>query len=235
MIPIKQMMIFAAGRGSRLQPLTNLTPKPLVKVRGKPLIFYHLEGAAAAGIESVVINVSYLRQQIIDALGDGSRWGVHIEYSIEPQPLETAGGLVKARHLLDDGEFLLVNADIYHHLNLSEFLEQARQPLHLLMVPNPQEQPNGNFLMAADGLIWPLDDYHCAGRALTYGGMGVFNTEFIESIDQLGSGNPEHERTPFYMKQWMRQGRVSGFLYENVWCDVGTPERLAALNMSAEK
>ena len=229
---ISQMMIFAAGRGTRLRPLTDTTPKPLVKVHGKPLIEYHLEQAVALGIQYVVINVSHLGQQIIDHLGDGQRWGLQIQYSIEETPLETAGGLVKARSLLKNGEFLLVNADIYHQLSLVEFCRQPRKALHLLMVPNPEEQPAGNFILTDEGNVTLLDK-DTPGRPRTYGGLGVCHTSFIDfisSLDQLGSGDPEHERTPYYMKKWMLEGKVSGSVFEGRWCDVGTLERLDALN-----
>lgn len=234
---MKQAMIFAAGRGTRLKPLTDAIPKPLIEVKGQPLIMYHLEKMQALGIESVVINVSHLGQQIIDLLGDGARWGLQIHYSVETTPLETAGGLVHARHLLQDGPFLLVNADIFCSVDFRVLLAQPRQSLHVLMVPNPLEQPMGNFLMTAKGLIYPLtqclteqrltEQLASKGTAYTYGGIGIFSTEFIDSIDLLESGEDEHQRTPFYMKRWMRQEQVSGMLYTGQWVDIGTPERLS--------
>lgn len=232
---MKQMMIFAAGRGRRLEPLTATMPKPLVRLAGKPLIVYHLEVAQRLGITNVVINVSYLGQMIIEFLGDGRRWGLNIQYSVESEPLETAGGLVHARHLLDEGEFLLCNADIYHEMHLESLLCQADQQncIRLVMVPNPSEQPDGNFWLSEQGFLSAkaLE----GGRALTYSGIGVYTTAFIESIDGLASADPESRRTPFYLQRWMRDGRVRGVEYPGRWCDVGTPQRLEALEAELVK
>lgn len=225
-----RMMILAAGRGSRLRPLTDRIPKPLIEVAGKPLIVYHLEQAQALGIENVVINVSYLGEAIIHALGDGGRWNLNINYSVETEPLETAGGLVHARPLLGEGAFLLCNADIYHSMDLSLLMGEQPGPtdgLRLVMVPNPPEQPDGNFWQNNAGQLYA--ESQSGARPLTYSGLGLYTTEFVDSIDQLHSQNPECKRTPYYLKRWMAQGRVRGMLFEGLWSDVGTPERLTAL------
>lgn len=229
-------MILAAGYGKRLRPLTDSLPKPLVEVHGKPLIVYHLERAAACGIQDVVINVGHLGQQIIQRLGDGEQWGVNIQYSIEPRPLETAGGLVFARRWLGQGSFLLVNADIYHEMDFGEFIAQPRQALHLMMVPNPAERPQGDFHLDPRGLLGlrAVHDQPCLSHqpCLTYGGMGIYTTEFVESIDSLRSADPQALRTPFYLQRWMQAQKVSGAIFSGLWCDVGTTERLDELRQN---
>ena len=222
---INTMMIFAAGRGTRLQPLTDTCPKPLVKVGGKPLIEYHLEQAVRAGVKNVVINVSYLREMIMSHLGDGSRWGLNIQYSIEETALETAGGLVHARHLLGSGPFFICNADIYHEYDLRQCLEFDPAFVHLLMVPNPSEQPKGNFAIDSDGLLREISADNKAS-SMTYSGIGLYHTDFVDDIDQLHTELAEHQRTPFYLKRWMANGRVKGHKVQSLWCDVGTLDRL---------
>ena len=140
-------MILAAGRGERMRPLTDHTPKPLLKVGGKPLIVWHLERLAKAGFKEVVINHAHLGEQIEQALGDGSQWGLDIQYSPEKIALETAGGIANALPLLGSSPFLVVNGDTFTEINFADLTNvlQANHHAHLVLVNNPPQHPNGDF------------------------------------------------------------------------------------------
>lgn len=214
-------MILAAGRGERLRPLTDTLPKPLIPVRGKPLIVWHLERLAAAGFRDIVINVSHLGTLVETALGDGHRWGVRIAWSREAAALETAGGIVHARALLGTGPFLLVNADVYCEYPFGTLRAfDLRQRLgHLVMVPNPPFRPDGDFSVR-EGVIGNL-----AAPRYTYAGIGILAPAILAGIA------PE-TRSPLapVLRNAADAGLLSGELYRGHWNDVGTPERLAELN-----
>ena len=222
-------MILAAGRGERLRPLTDTLPKPLVGVRGKPLIEWHLERLAAAGIRAVVINVSHLAEQIVSALGDGSRWGVSITWSREEQPLETAGGIAAARAQLGEAPFLLVNADVHCEYPFAALagLDLGGLLGHIVLVPNPPFRPQGDFSLAAGkvGNIAGNPGENQTAPRYTYSGIGVISPAMVDGVVP-GSKAP---LAPL-LRQAAAAGRLGGEVYTGLWSDVGTPERLAELN-----
>ena len=214
-------MILAAGRGERLRPLTDTVPKPLVVAGGKPLVEWHLQRLAAAGIREIVINVSHLAHAIEAHLGDGRRWGLSIAYSREPQALETAGGIAQARPLLGDAPFLLVNADVWCDADLGRL---ARAPLatdaaHLLLVRNPDFRPQGDFSLAG-GRVG-----NDAAPRYTYSGLALVAPRLVDGI-AAGTGAPLGP----LLRAAASRGELSGTLHEGAWSDVGTAERLAALD-----
>jgi len=214
-------MILAAGRGERLRPLTDRVPKPLIEVRGKPLIVWHLERLSAAGFRDIVINVSHLGELIVAALGDGARWDVAISWSREAQPLETAGGLAYARELLGAAPFLLVNADVYceYPFGLLRSAVLGRSLAHIVMVPNPPFRPQGDFSLAG-GKVGNLST-----PRYTYSGLGLIDPRIVEGI-------VPGEKAPLapLLRQAADSGRLEGELFTGMWNDVGSPERLAGLN-----
>jgi N-acetyl-alpha-D-muramate 1-phosphate uridylyltransferase len=212
-------LILAAGRGERMRPLTDTTPKPLLKVRGKRLIEYHLERLAAAGVRNVVINTSHLAAQFAAVLGDGARWDLHIRYSYEgAQPLETGGGMLHALPLLGDAPFIAVNADIFCDLDFSELPRNPNGLAHLVVVDNPPQHPNGDFVLR-DGLL-----HDEATPRLTFAGIGVYRAEL------LAMHAPGIFSTVPLLRAAMHAGNISGEHYRGVWTDVGTPQRLAELD-----
>jgi MurNAc alpha-1-phosphate uridylyltransferase len=214
-------MILAAGRGERLRPLTDTLPKPLMEVRGKPLIVWHLERLAAAGLRDIVVNVSHLGHLIVAALGDGARWGVAIAWSKEAQPLETAGGLANARNLLGDQPFLLVNADVYCEYPFALLAKAALGDSlgRIVMVPNPAFRPQGDFSLS-QGKVGNL-----SSPRYTYSGLGLIDPRIVASI-AAGARAP---LAPL-LRDAAAAGRLDGELFAGSWNDVGTPERLAELN-----
>ena len=213
-------MILAAGRGERLRPVTDRIPKPLVPVAGKPLIEYHLERLAAAGLSGIVINVSHLGEQIVERIGDGSRYGVCVRYSSEAEPLETAGGIAAARPMLGEDPFLLVNADVYTDYDFGHLagLKLGRKLGHLVMVPNPVHHPQGDFSLA-DGRVG--DD---AGLRHTYSGIALLAPRIVDGVlpGSRAALGP-------ILKRCARAGLLGGELHGGLWSDIGTLERLAAL------
>ncbi|MGR8929688.1 MAG: N-acetylmuramate alpha-1-phosphate uridylyltransferase MurU [Gammaproteobacteria bacterium] len=213
-------MILAAGRGERMRPLTDSTPKPLLKVGGKALIEYSLENLAAAGFSDVVINVAYLGRQIMDYCGDGSRWGVDIRYSNEGETaLETAGGIAKALPLLGGAPFLVINADIVCDYPLAELPGKHIELAHLILIDNPPHHPRGDFSLQANGLIAEQDE-----DKLTFSGIGVYHPALFAD---LLVGEPVKLRP--VLSQAMLHGRVTGEYYKGLWLDIGTPDRLQEL------
>ncbi|MDC0686211.1 nucleotidyltransferase family protein [Mitsuaria sp. RG] len=210
-------MILAAGKGERMRPLTLHTPKPLVPAAGKPLIEYHLEALARAGIREVVINHAWLGQQIEDHLGDGSRFGLSIRYSPEDEPLETGGGIFKALPLLGDAPFLLVNGDVWTDYDFTGLNAPLQGLAHLVLVDNPGHHGRGDFRLA-DGQVSDGDE---APGTLTFSGISVLSPALFEGC-QAGA----FKLAPLLRKA-MVEGRVSGEHYRGHWIDVGTLERLA--------
>ena len=214
-------MILAAGRGERLRPVTDRLPKPLLEVGGKPLLAWHLERLAAAGLREVVINVSHFADLIVERMGDGAAFGLAIEYSREAEPLETAGGIAHARPKLGEAPFLLVNGDVYCEC---DFARLRGEPLgsglaHLVLVPNPAHHPLGDF---------SLDDGRVGNGSVTrytYAGIALMSPALVDGIDPGSRG----QLAPL-LRTAAEQGRISGELYEGIWQDVGTVERLAALD-----
>ncbi|CAE6761987.1 N-acetylmuramate alpha-1-phosphate uridylyltransferase [Paraburkholderia aspalathi] len=227
---LKKAMIFAAGRGERMRPLTDTCPKPLLEVGGKPLIVWQIERLARAGFQTIVINHAWLGEQIETALGDGSRWGVQLRYSAEHEALETAGGIVQALPLLeDDGAsevFVAVSGDVYADFDYAalnaraETLAALREPgMHLVMVPNPAFHPNGDFGLV-DGVL-SLE----AQPRFTFGNIGLYDTRMFRDLPR----GTRRALTPYY-RATIANGLVSGELYEGLWENVGTPAQLQALD-----
>jgi MurNAc alpha-1-phosphate uridylyltransferase len=217
-------MILAAGRGERMRPLTAHTPKPLLSVAGKPLIQYHVENLVGAGFRELVINVSWLGEQIVDFLGDGGRWGCAIEWSREAEPLEAAGGMIQALDLLGEEPFALVNGDIWSDFPLASLARRglaAEQLAHLVLVDNPPQHPGGDFALDAGGHLEAGGE-----RRLTYSGIGIYRAAFF-----AGAAPGKQPLLPF-LRRWIAAGRVGGEHFRGRWHDVGTPRRLAELDAS---
>ncbi|REE20348.1 MurNAc alpha-1-phosphate uridylyltransferase [Paraburkholderia sp. BL27I4N3] len=230
-MPLKKAMIFAAGRGERMRPLTDTCPKPLLDVGGKPLIVWQIERLAQAGFRTIVINHAWLGEQIEASLGDGSRWQVQLRYSAEREALETAGGIVQALPLLeDDGAsevFVAVSGDVYADFDYAtlnahaERLHALPEPgMHLVMVPNPAFHPNGDFGLV-DGGVLSLD----AQPRFTFGNIGLYDTRMFRDLP-LGT---RRALTPYYRDTIARR-LASGELYEGLWENVGTPAQLGELD-----
>lgn len=211
-------MILAAGRGSRMRPLTDVTPKPLLAVGGIPLIVWHIEKLAHLGFTDIVINIGHLGYKIFETLGDGSSWGVHIIYSDEQEEgsLESAGGIVKALPLLDD-VFLVVNGDIFTDYNFQNNRLLADGVLaHLILTHNPEHNAKGDF--ALDGNI-VVDN-----KQYTFSGIGYYSSKLFEGVPYGKSA-----LAPLLRKA-IKERKVTGELYDGEWLDIGTPDRLKRLN-----
>ncbi len=212
-------MILAAGRGERMRPLTDHTPKPLLAVGGKPLIVWHLQRLAQAGFKEVVINHAHLGKQIEDALGTGSDWNLHIRYSPEATALETAGGIANALPLLGDEPFLVVNGDVFTDMDFSKIHLAAGKLAHLVLIDNPPQHSQGDFVFE-DGKIKPE-----GFNRLTFSGIGVYHPDLFAGIAR---GEPA-KLAPL-IRQAIVENKASAEHFFGVWHDIGTPERLAALN-----
>lgn len=214
--------ILAAGRGERMRPLTDHTPKPLLVAGGKPLIVWHLERLAAAGFREIVINHAHLGGQIEAALGDGSQWGLHIQYSPEPPgALETAGGIATALPLLGNQPFLVVNGDVYCDFDFGRFSASTAAGAHLVMVANPAHHASGDFSLDGQRVIFANGE-----QTLTYAGIGVFSPAFFAGIPP---GTVMKLRP--LLDAAIAAGTLTGERYAGRWVDVGTPQRLAELDV----
>ncbi|MCX4028028.1 nucleotidyltransferase family protein [Endozoicomonas sp. SM1973] len=211
-------IILAAGLGTRMRPLTLKTPKPLLPVLGKPLIEYQLERLAAAGITELVINHAYLGEQIESYLKDGSRWGVNISYSPEPEPLETAGGITHALSLLGNAPFIVINSDIWCDYPLEQLHLPENNLAHLVLVDNPDHNVEGDFSLI-DGLV----TLKSRAQRFTFTGISVLSPALFNKLPQA-----KWPLAPV-LKEAIDQGLVSGEQYHGYWLDVGTPERLKQL------
>lgn len=212
-------MILAAGRGERMRPLTDHTPKPLLQVGGKPLIVWHLERLAAAGFKDVVINHAHLGAQIEQALGNGQQWGLSIEYSPEATALETAGGITNALHLLGNEAFLVVNGDIFTEIDFATLQLDAPNLAHLVMVNNPPQHPNGDFVYK-DGHL-EVEGAH----KLTFSGVGVYHPDLFADVKP-----GEAAKLAPLLKAAINNKLVTAQHYQGEWRDIGTPERLQDLD-----
>lgn len=223
MAALKVAMVLAAGRGERMRPLTDHTPKPLLEVAGQALIAHTLHRLASAGCERVVINCAHLGEQLPAALGNGERFQLDIRYSHEGDALETAGGIIHALPLIDAEQFLVINGDVWcdHPLQTLFDFDLGHDLAHLVMVDNPSQHPHGDFLLQ-DTRLKAKPDLQSAG--LTYSGIGLYAREMFE-----GYHSGFRPLRPL-LDQAMLENRVSGEHYRGDWRDIGTPERLAALN-----
>ena len=223
-------MIFAAGKGERMRPLTLHTPKPLLPVAGKPLIEYHLENLARAGVHDVVINIAWLGQHIVDHLGSGARFGLRIVFSDEgTEPLNTATGIARALNFLGDVPFVLVNGDVWTDYPLSHLVshvlaqdsQRKNKPreqnalAHLVLVENPPHHVNGDFVLGDDG--WLSAD---SAPRFTFSGLSVIDPQL------LPAAVPDNTPLGPLLHQAIAAHRVTGELYRGRWVDVGTPQRL---------
>lgn len=219
-------MILAAGRGERMRPLTDSCPKPLLVAGGKPLIVWHMERLAAAGITELVINHAHLGHLIEATLGDGSSHGMRIAYSPEGSALETAGGIARALPLLGDAPFLVINGDVFCDADLGALARaadglSADGPLaHLLLVANPAHNPDGDFGLHADGQV-----YGTGGQRLTFAGLGAYHPALFTGLDP-----DTPARLAPLLRAAMARGQVRGARTDGYWLDVGTPQRLRELD-----
>ena len=242
-------MVLAAGRGERMRPLTDTTPKPMLRVKGLPLIEWHLRALAKAGIVEVVINLAHLGEQIREHVGAGNQYGLHIRYSQEPAgALETAGGIATAKPWIDHqgrhnpGPFLVINADIFTDWPVQQALSigQAWQEqnatqqqgshsggrCHLILVDNPSHHPRGDFGLGEPTNAGPARvTERPAHGSLTFSGIGVYDPGVFAGI-----AKGERAALAPLLHRAVAEGRCTGSHYQGMWCDVGTPERLAQLN-----
>jgi len=216
-------MILAAGLGTRMRPLTDHTPKPLLPVGGRPLLSWHIERLVAAGIRELVVNTAHLGEQIADYCGDGGAWGASITLSPESEPLETAGGIVRALPLLGEEPFLVVNGDVWTDYPFAELLTRPVRAggAHLVLVDNPVQHPMGDFQLAADGEVRERD---AQAVGLTFSGVALYDPGFFAGVpDGKAPLRP-------LLDSAIVAGRLRGEHYGGLWEDIGTPERLAALD-----
>ena len=211
-------MILAAGYGKRLRPLTETTPKPLLPVGGKPLMQHHIERLAAAGIRDLVINTSWLAEQIEDYFADGTEFGVSIDWSRESQPLETGGGIAHALPLLDDQPFLLINGDIWTDFPIQSIAAKelpSDRDGWLLLVDNPEHNPRGDFGLIDGQLVSE------ARQKYTFSGVSLLRPQLFSRADRSNACFPLRD----ILRPAIDGGRISGEIYNGQWCDVGTVER----------
>ena len=222
-------MILAAGMGNRMRPLTLHTPKPLLEVGGKPLIVWHIEKLQKMGVQEIVINTAWLGEKLVDALGDGSQFGVKILWSHEGQGLETAGGIIKALPLLGNEPFILVNGDVWTTMDFAPLLNVQLQDdlAHLVLVENPVQHPQGDFTLAANKAY--TFEQARSGENLTYSGVAVMHPQMFDGLE---SG--KRPLAPL-LKQAMQEEKISAHKLQGVWMDVGTPERLNALDQQIQQ
>lgn len=224
-------MILAAGRGERMRPLTDHTPKPLLQVGGKPLIVWHIERLVRAGITDLVINHAHLGMQIERALGDGSQFGATIRYSDEGTALETAGGIAFASHLLGDEIFTVVNGDVYCDYDFSGLdswaaaLANSEDVAHLVLVDNPEHNLKGDFILQKDRIVPTASSLNPQSSILTFSGIGLYRPNIFSHI-------PRGSKAPLapLLREQIAAGKVSGEHHRGVWVDVGTPQRLDELD-----
>ena len=209
-------MILAAGRGERMRPLTDTVPKPLLEVQGKPLIVHHLEALSRAGFTGIVVNLSWLGNQILDFLGNGSDFNLAIEYSDEPEALETAGGILQALPLLGE-RFVTINADIFTDYDFAR-LQQLDSMAHLVLVENPQHNPGGDFSLT-DSMLG-----NDASSRYTFSGIAQYRSSFFEEL------TPGKQALAPLLRAAATRQQVTGELFKGRWTDIGTVERLQALN-----
>lgn len=229
--------ILAAGFGKRLHPLTATSPKPLVRAGGRPLIEYHIERLVAVGIVDLVINTHWLADMLIDYLGDGSELGANIEWSHEPELLDTGGGIRNALPLLGSEPFVLVNGDVYTEYPFGQLRSRTLGNLlgHLVLVDNPAHNPHGDFCLSASGLLSRVDHEaeapesslaREAGKSFTYSGIALLNPQLLVEWPQNSQIFPLREP----LLAAIGREQISGERYDGFWEDVGTPGRLDLLN-----
>jgi MurNAc alpha-1-phosphate uridylyltransferase len=214
-------MILAAGLGSRMRPLTDTLPKPLLEVHDKPLIVYHIEKLAKNGFKDIVINIAHLGYKISEALGDGSAWNVNITYSDEQEEgaLESAGGIKKALNLLCDDVFLVVNADVWCDYEFNSKFKIGDNLAHLILVSNPDHNLAGDFGLEDNLVLNSKKDM------FTFSGIGYYSPDLFKNIN--------YGKSPLapLLREAIRHKKVSGEVYYGIWKDIGTPTRLQEINL----
>lgn len=225
-------LIFAAGKGERMRPLTNHTPKPLLAVGGKSLIKWHIEKLAACGIRDIVINTSWLAECFEPALGDGSCWNASLHYSYEgAEPLETGGGMLQALNIIGDETFIAVNGDIWSDVDYAALPKTISGLAHLVLVDNPAHNSKGDFVLREDGLVESQGE-----NKLTFSGIGIYQPALFSTWREIiGDAKGADENPPRFklaplLRHAMHQSQVTGENHTGRWTDVGTPERLEELN-----
>jgi MurNAc alpha-1-phosphate uridylyltransferase len=213
-------MILAAGRGERMRPLTDVVPKPLLEVRGKPLILWHIEKLAQNGFKEIIINIAHLGHKIPEALGDGAQFGVKIYYSDERScgALESAGGIINALPLLGEETFLVVNGDIFCDYDFDPAFTLGDKLAHLILVPNPEHNPAGDF--ALDGALLCNE----GEKQDTFSGIAYYNPKIFQNTKEGKSA-----LAPL-LREMAQKGVVSAEIFKGIWHDIGTPQRLEAIN-----
>ncbi|WP_324171616.1 N-acetylmuramate alpha-1-phosphate uridylyltransferase MurU [Sulfurimonas sp.] len=213
-------MILCAGRGERMRPLTDTLPKPLLEVKGKPLVVWHLEKLSRLGFKDVVINIAHLGFKIPELLGDGSKWGLNIIYSDEQREgaLESAGGIKKALPFFDDDTFLVVNGDVFCDYDFDGDFDLKDKLAHLILVPNPEHNKDGDFGLR-DDFVTNIDEVN-----YTFSGIGYYSPKLFKNI-----ANEKTALAPILKKAIQKQ-KISGEIYNNMWHDIGTPQRLENIN-----
>lgn len=214
------VMILAAGRGERMRPLTDITPKPLLKVHNKALIVWHIEKLASLGFSEIVINIAHLGYKIPKALGDGSEWGVNLIYSDEQEcgGLESAGGIIKALPLIQSETFLVVNGDIWCDYEFKNDFNLGNDLIHLILVRNPEHNPNGDFALHENRI---LND---SKERFTFSGIGYYSKKLFDTL--------ECKKIPLapIIREAVQNNKVSGSIHLGRWHDIGTPQRLERAN-----
>jgi MurNAc alpha-1-phosphate uridylyltransferase len=220
-------MILAAGRGERMRPLSDTTPKPLLVAGGKPLIVWQIEALARGGFTEIVINAAHLADRLVAVVGDGSAFGVSVRWSLEAEPLEAGGGIATALPLLPRGPVLIVSGDVWTDFDYATLVPRARRMardpasprVHLVLVPRTPELPRGDFALA-DGMLG-LD----GGERFVYGNIGLHDTSLFAELPR----GARLQMLPLW-QDWIRRRWVSGELYPGPWANVGTPAELARLD-----
>ncbi len=213
-------MILAAGRGERMRPLTDSLPKPLLKVRGKTLIEWHIEKLVRNGFKEIVINIAHLGYKIPEHLGDGTRYGVKLLYSDEQNEgaLESAGGIKKALTLLGHEPFLVVNGDIFCEYEFDSSFDFKEKKAHLILVPNPEHNLEGDFGLLGDVVLNEADEM------FTFSGIGYYTHEFFDTI------NIQKKSLAPLLRKSIDKKEISGEVFTKMWHDIGTPRRLKEIN-----
>jgi N-acetyl-alpha-D-muramate 1-phosphate uridylyltransferase len=229
--------LLAAGRGERMRPLTDTTPKPLLQIRGKSLLQWHIEALVAANTSKVVINHAWLGEQIELAFGDGAQWGVQIQYSPEETALETAGGIRQALPLINpEPYFLVINGDVFcpgfpiaaFTSRFQGHLKSGAKPLaYLALVPNPPQHPEGDFYLQGDQVSDQPITPESHETKLTFSGIGIYHQSLFKGIEP-----GEARKLAPLLRSAMAENHVFGEKYTGPWHDVGTPQRLHELNQS---
>ncbi len=218
-------MILAAGLGQRMRPLTDTIPKPLIPAGGKPLLQYHLEALAKAGVTDVIINLAYLGEKIRAFAGTGEQVGLNIRYAQEPEPLETAGALLNAIDLLGEQPFMLINGDVWTDYPLQQLVQRSvkeDEDAHLILVPNPDFHPTGDFSPNTAGKL----ENNPSLEKFTFAGISLIHPRLIIRYPNKRLKFPLGE----VLRYGIEQGRISAEIYRGNWSDVGTPERLELLD-----